>query len=383
MRFLTPLLLLATLLAAGPGSAGTVTVTPSTLTVETSRLRLQWDSNYPEALRTVIFKDYNPYLDLAATTYGSDEYWGQTQRDLNDLGFIQLSSFGSQTWQVTAQSASFVEVTITSQSAGQPPVQTRYTVLADQPWFTVDRTILFSVLADTASYQAYVPRMPFLADYRALRWRDPTGTLVQRGFCASPCMTSAWDGHWVQQLTRGGTGQTDLGVTSVYPAGAVSGLPIVRGSGPSYPNGWAQPRVPAGSHTQDRTWSQLVAFTTAPDNLAAIDSLYGAYSSGAALAGVPRGGAAAALRLEVSPNPARGPATLAWTNPVAGSVTLDVLDVAGRRVARLLSGASGAGAQRATWDGRGVRGARVAPGVYLARLVTPVGATTTTIVRAN
>jgi hypothetical protein len=196
-------------------------------------------------------------------------------------------------------------------------------------------------------------------------------------------MTSSWDGHWVQQLDRGGTGQVDLGVMSIFPPAAVSAQPLVRGSGPLYPNGWAAPRVPAGSHTTDVTWSQMIAFTTAPDDLAAIDALYAAYASGAALAGVSGKDAATALRLEVAPNPARGPATLAWTNPVAGDVTLDVLDIAGRHVARLRSGASPAGPQRATWDGRGERGARVAPGVYLARLLTPVGAATTSIVRAN
>ena len=383
MRPLTLLLLLAALITTRPVLAGTITVTPSSQTVETSRLLLSWDTSLPEVVRTVVFKDYGSTVNLAPDSYGGSEFWGQSLRGLNDQGFLQLSGSVSHTWEVTAQSATFVLITITSQGAGQPAVRTRYTILADQPYFAVDRTILFSTMADTASYQAYVPRMPFLTDYRALRWRDEAGTLTLRGFCISPCVVSSWDGHWVQQLRRGGPSEPELGVMSIYPPAAVSGQSLVRGAGPLSENGWVQPRVPAGSHTTDRTWSQLVAFTTAPDNLAAIDALYAAYATGAALADVPRANAVASLQLDVTPNPARGPATLAWTNAVAGPVTLDVLDVAGRRVTRLLSGTCPAGAQRATWDGRGASGARVAPGVYLARLVTPTGASTTTVVRAN
>ncbi len=383
MKPLTLLVLLAALLTTRPGFAGTITVTPSIQTVETSRLLISWDTNHPEVVRNMVFKDYDETLSLAAAAYGADEFWGESLRGLSDPGFIQSFAIESQSWEVTAQSAAFVQVTITSQSAAQPAVQTRYTILADRPYFVVDRTILFSAVADTASYQAYVPLMPYITDYRALRWRDETGTLVLRGFCVLPCVVSSWDGHWVQQLRRGGPAQLELGVASIYPPTAVSGQPLVRGTDSMNQNGWAQPEVPAGSHTTDRTWSQLVSFTTAPDDLAALDALYAAYASGTALADVPRADAIAPLRLAVAPNPARGPATLAWTNPVAGKVTLDLLDVAGRRVARLLSGESPAGAQRATWDGRGADGARVAPGVYVARLVTPVGVSTTTIVRAN
>jgi hypothetical protein len=80
------------------------------------------------------------------------------------------------------------------------------------------------------------------------------------------------------------------------------------------------------------------------------------------------------LRLDfVSPVPARGGASLAFTLPAAGPATLDLLDVSGRRVARLADGAFEAGRHVARWDGRDERGQAVASGVYFARLVSPAG----------
>jgi hypothetical protein len=357
-------------------------VTPATQTVDTSRLSVTFDLRYPEVVLDLVVKDWDPGLGIATNAYSEGEFWGQTARGLEDTGFIRPGAGSTHSWQVTAQSARFAQVTITSQAPGQPEVRTRYTFVADQPWFAVDRTIRFSTLADTASYQAYLPRVLFLEDYRALRWRDAGGNVVQRGFCASPCVNDSWDGHWVEMFMRL-PGQLGLGVTSLYPPASVAGLPLVRGAGPFSPSGWAQPRVPAGAHTADRTWSQLVAFTTAPDDVAAIDALWTAYANGTALADAPPASGGEPLRLSASPNPAHGPATLAWNNPVAARVTLDVLDVAGRRVRRILDGIAPAGPQRASWDGRADGGARVAPGLYLARLVTPTGASTTSLVRAN
>lgn len=69
------------------------------------------------------------------------------------------------------------------------------------------------------------------------------------------------------------------------------------------------------------------------------------------------------------PSPSRGPVTFDFALPAAGRVTLDVFDVTGRRVRRLLDpGERAAGTHRARWDGRDDAGRRAAPGVYLARL---------------
>jgi hypothetical protein len=74
------------------------------------------------------------------------------------------------------------------------------------------------------------------------------------------------------------------------------------------------------------------------------------------------GGAALALA-SPAPNPAAGLATIAYVVPAAGDVTVEVLDVLGRRVATLVEGPHRPGRHVAHWDA-----ASVAPGVYVVRL---------------
>jgi hypothetical protein len=59
--------------------------------------------------------------------------------------------------------------------------------------------------------------------------------------------------------------------------------------------------------------------------------------------------------------------------PQAGAARLELFDVAGRRIRRLLDAALPRGESLVTWDGRGEGGARAASGVYFARLATPSG----------
>jgi hypothetical protein len=74
-----------------------------------------------------------------------------------------------------------------------------------------------------------------------------------------------------------------------------------------------------------------------------------------------------------APNPFRLGAgtTIDWAMPDAGSVTLEIFDVTGRRVRTLVNGSQKAGRHSATWDGRNDLGNRVASGVYLYRIDTP------------
>jgi hypothetical protein len=48
--------------------------------------------------------------------------------------------------------------------------------------------------------------------------------------------------------------------------------------------------------------------------------------------------------------------------------TITVMDLGGRKVAQVLSGAAGSGRYRATWNGTGMDGGLLAPGLYLLRL---------------
>lgn len=69
--------------------------------------------------------------------------------------------------------------------------------------------------------------------------------------------------------------------------------------------------------------------------------------------------------LAVAPNPARGATSVRLALARDADVRVDVLDAAGRLVRSLASGTLRAGSRTLAWDGRGLDGARVAPGVYL------------------
>ncbi len=71
--------------------------------------------------------------------------------------------------------------------------------------------------------------------------------------------------------------------------------------------------------------------------------------------------------LSVFPNPFVDRTTLEVHLPTGGYVTLDVFDLAGRRVSRLLSRSVAAGRTQIDWDGANGR-RRLAAGVYVARL---------------
>lgn len=84
------------------------------------------------------------------------------------------------------------------------------------------------------------------------------------------------------------------------------------------------------------------------------------------------------------PNPFDAATTLAFDLPRgAGHVTLVLYDLAGRRVRTLVAGGIAPGRHRLAWDGRGDDGQSVRPGVYLARLVTGLGARTSRLVKTH
>ncbi len=68
------------------------------------------------------------------------------------------------------------------------------------------------------------------------------------------------------------------------------------------------------------------------------------------------------------PNPFRHGTSLAFTLPVDGEAELAIFDLAGHRVATLVSGPRLAGAHAVTWDGVDCHGAPVASSVFVARL---------------
>jgi hypothetical protein len=69
------------------------------------------------------------------------------------------------------------------------------------------------------------------------------------------------------------------------------------------------------------------------------------------------------------PNPFENETRIDFELVRAGAVTLDVLGVAGNRIARIVDGSMTAGAHSVVWDGRDARGRRVPAGVYFTRVV--------------
>ena len=80
---------------------------------------------------------------------------------------------------------------------------------------------------------------------------------------------------------------------------------------------------------------------------------------------------AAALDLTAAPNPFNPLTVLSFEMPTAGRVSLEILDVRGRRVARPIDGELPAGPQTVRWEARDQAGRALPSGVYLARLTTP------------
>ena len=76
----------------------------------------------------------------------------------------------------------------------------------------------------------------------------------------------------------------------------------------------------------------------------------------------------AAPALSVAPNPFETTTTISFTLTPGTRASVDVFDVAGRRVSTVMNEASIDGPHAAQWDGRDANGNRVPSGVYFVRL---------------
>lgn len=91
-----------------------------------------------------------------------------------------------------------------------------------------------------------------------------------------------------------------------------------------------------------------------------------------------------ALVLRLVPNPTARSSTIHFELSREGEASLDVLDLNGRNVRRLLAGARlGSGAHDVEWNGATANGRRAAPGIYWVRLRTGEGETSRKLVVAE
>jgi len=100
-------------------------------------------------------------------------------------------------------------------------------------------------------------------------------------------------------------------------------------------------------------------------------------------AGVNEAPPAATIATRLSPNPAPGPCRIDCRLAHEGAIAVEIHDVAGRCVRRLLSGVYPAGEHSFRWDGRDDAGRALPGGVYLARIVTPAGTEAGRLVRVR
>jgi glucose/arabinose dehydrogenase len=77
---------------------------------------------------------------------------------------------------------------------------------------------------------------------------------------------------------------------------------------------------------------------------------------------------AATSVLSIAPNPFQATTAVSFTLPSPADATLEVFDVAGRRVAMILDGSLGGGPALVRWDGRDEMGRALRSGVYFVRL---------------
>jgi hypothetical protein len=90
---------------------------------------------------------------------------------------------------------------------------------------------------------------------------------------------------------------------------------------------------------------------------------------------------AASIALSLScTNPLKRGATIAFAIPQPGKVSVEVFDVAGRRVRILQDGELSRGQHELRWNGLSNTGKSLASGLYLARLATQTGAVTRKLV---
>ena len=74
--------------------------------------------------------------------------------------------------------------------------------------------------------------------------------------------------------------------------------------------------------------------------------------------------------LQAAPNPFNPATRISYRLAVAGPVTIDIFDIAGRHVRRLVDGHEAEGVHSVEWGGVDESGRRVTPGVYFCRLVS-------------
>lgn len=172
------------------------------------------------------------------------------------------------------------------------------------------------------------------------------------------------DGSALKTAMGGGTVNANLSLDPVKLAGVdVAGRMLMYAPNPVAPGS-------SVSHWDVSAFPNLLMEPSINPDLDEIDlTFHNFYDIGwfPQLAGVEPG--AASLAFTHGPNPTPNGGTLRFRLPSSQRVKLTLHDVAGRIVARLVDGTLPGGDHAIPWAGTDLRGARVAPGIYRAKLV--------------
>ena len=117
-----------------------------------------------------------------------------------------------------------------------------------------------------------------------------------------------------------------------------------------------------------------------------VDGTFGFYTARPSVATSVLAGAVTTDRLRLmptSPNPFRASTAVRFELPRPSRVTVDVLDVAGRLVARLLDAPRDAGRHAIAWDGTSASGRTASAGMYFVRVSSDAGSAATKMVRLD
>jgi hypothetical protein len=155
-------------------------------------------------------------------------------------------------------------------------------------------------------------------------------------------------------------------VTMLYGAGQVAATRYAYGTGHTFVCGFG-----------------LESVASAAERTALLNAFFASINAPTAVPGA--GPAAAVGALVAAPNPFNPRTVLSFVvgESADGPVSVDILDVRGRVVRRLFSGALPAGEQSLAWDGRDDDGRSAAAGVYLARVAAGRDAAVSKLVLAK
>jgi hypothetical protein len=91
-------------------------------------------------------------------------------------------------------------------------------------------------------------------------------------------------------------------------------------------------------------------------------------------------GASVPIATRADPNPMTTSTRISYWIPLPGSLAIEITDVSGRVVRRVVAHAESEGAGSVVWNGTNDAGNRVAPGIYFVRVLSPTRMTRTHIV---